>query len=645
MSTHADRLREAFKPRPVENLTVDSWAERYRILSPSMAAVPGPFDTSRVEVARGPMRSFTEPGVKTVTLKTCTQLLKTTCIENLLGFLIHQRPGPILCAFPKEDMVRSFSKERLASMARATPALREILGEVMRDKSLESLGYKSFPGGFVALESAGSPTNLASRPIRVTLADEIDKFSDLKYEGDPILLLEERTATFPNALHVRACSPTVEETSRIEKSYNESDQRKPFVACPHCGHEQHLRFFTHVQWQKDENGNHLPLTAAIFCESCGAEWTEEQRRKLITTKGGVKWYQTRCFECCGESQDPAETRKWRWDSDNIVGRAVCSHCGKDAVSNAHAGFTASKLYSPHLTVASLTEQWITSKDDLSQKQVFYNTALGEAYSAQAGRRIEVHYLAERREDFGKALPRPIMRLTCGVDVQDDRLEAHVLGFGHPEEIWSVYYKMIQGSPGDRETWEKLDEFLQLRFPHSIAPGVSLPISATCIDSGGHHTQSVYAFCQPKAARNIWAIKGTSSRKGDPVWLIPKSRVSRDWGYRPQMIGVDVAKDHLRQMLMTEGHGPGFLHLPLERSEGWLHQLTAESPIYERKAGVTIRRWHLPRGRSNEAWDTAVYAYAAMEGLKAVRGIKMEKVAAEFELQALKAQVLRSDGDE
>jgi len=635
MTTQRRRLDKAFRPRPVLDLTVDQWADEFRFLAPSVAALPGPFRTSRIEVARGPMRAVTEPGVHTITLKSCTQLMKTTVCENILGYFIHQAPCPILCAFPKVDMVKSFSKERLAPMVRATPVLRAIIGDVTKDKSEESLAFKQFPGGYVALESAGSATNLAARPIRVTMADEIDKMEDLKFEGDPLLLLEERTSTFENALHVRCCSPTVDETSRIEKSYNESDQRRPYLACPHCSHLQTLDFFRHVQWAKSEDGKeHFPLTAAIYCESCGAEWAEDQRRKLITTEGAVRWYQTRPFKCCGVHQEPMKARHWEWDDAAQCGYALCSECNKRAVSNAHAGFTASKLYSPFVTVVTLAEQWLRSKDDLAQRQVFYNTALGQSFAARAATRVEAHVLADRREKFPDALPKEILVLTCGVDDQGDRLEAHVIGWASPEEAWSVHYEIFPGDPSKPEVWGRLDEFLRSSFPS--AWGIPFRIRATCIDTGGHHTEMAYRYCQPKASRNIWAIKGSSwSKRGDPVWPVPKSFKTRrksDLGFKPHVIAVDSAKDHLRDMLLTEEHGPGFFHIPEQRSTPWLEQLTAEQCIFEKKAGVTVRKWHLPRGRANEAFDTLVYGYAALCGLKAVRGLNMERLAVEMPRQ-------------
>ena len=59
-----------------------------------------------------------------------------------------------------------------------------------------------------------------------------------------------------------------------------------------------------------------------------------------------------------------------------------------------------------------------------------------------------------------------------------------------------------------------------------------------------------------------------------------------------------------------------------------------SKVFEKRAGATVRRWHLLRGRVNEAFDTLIYAYAALCGLRAVRGVKMDKTLALIETLGL-----------
>lgn len=181
------------------------------------------------------------------------------------------------------------------------------------------------------MASAGSPSNLAMRAIRIVLLDEIDKYETTK-EGDPVALAEERTATFTtNRLSIRACSPTWKETSRIYKSYMEGDQRKPFVECPHCGHSQVLDFFEHVRWGTNEDGSHRPETAHIHCESCGAEWSEAERLKIISTRHAIQHRQTKIFHCCASRQDPLIERRWEWDDAHQVGYAICKECERRGV--------------------------------------------------------------------------------------------------------------------------------------------------------------------------------------------------------------------------------------------------------------------------------------------------------------------------
>jgi phage terminase large subunit GpA-like protein len=628
---HKQRIERAFAFRPIPTQNLPAWCDSHRHLAASSGAISGAWRTARFEIARGPMMAMSERGVRTITCKVATQTLKTELVNNVLAFHICESPCPILLVLPKEDSVRSYSKERFAPMVRATPALRAVLGDVMRDKSLEALNFKQFPGGFLAMESAGSPTNLASRPIRLTLCDEVDKYSDTA-EGDALLLAEERTSTFPDALHIRCSSPTIDGESRIDKSYQDGDQRRAFVKCPHCRREQTMEFFksptgAHVDWNKSEDGEHFPNTAALYCEECGSEWSEAQRLQLVTTAHAIRWQQTRPFTCCNVRQEPLKTRKWDWDDEAQCGYATCTECNKRAVPNHHASFTASKLYSPVITVPELASKWIECKDEIASKQMFVNTQLGLTFSAQTGRRVETHSLAARREAFGDVIPPAVIRLTCGVDSQGDRLEAHIVGWGHPEEAWSIHYEIFPGDPAKAELWERLDEFLASSFPHAYG---AMRISATCVDSGGQHTEMCYRFCQPRAARNVWAIKGSSwSKRGDPVWPVPKTRKTRDWGYKPVVIAVDSAKDHIRQMLFTDEPGPGYFHIPAERSDAWLEQMTAEQPVYEKKGGVMVRKWMLPRGRANESFDTTVYAFAALCGLKSVRGLKMERAAADM----------------
>lgn len=634
-----EEMRLGLRPQPRMNLP--DWADKYRRLNSQVSAIGGAWRTSRVEVARGPMMAVTEPGVQTITIMCCTQLMKTSILENIIGYHAHMNPCPILLTQPKQDAVKTFAKEKLAPMVRATPALQPLIQDRARGGQ-DTINFKEFPGGFLAMESAGSPTNLAMRAIKITLADEIDKYETTK-EGDPVILLEERTATFgPSALHVRTCSPTWEETSRINRSYQQSDQRRPFIKCPHCEWEQTIAFFRHVQWQKGDDGEHFTNTAAIICENCGVVWSEAERQNLITTAFAIRWYQTRKFICCDVQQDPMQERLWDWDDENQVGYAVCKVCSQHAVSNHHAGYNAGKLYSPFNSVVDMADKWMMAKDDTESKQTFYNTQEGIPFSANASKKVEPHKLLARCEPFPLAevpgddreaiiVPVGAACLAAGIDVQsggmahEGRLECEVVAWGLGDESWSIEHRVFNGDPALPTVWGKLDEYLLSGFPYEL--GGSMRILAACLDSGGHNTQDAYNFARARVNRNIWAIKGASDRSGQwsPVWPAPAKKSDKfRTGWKPIMIGVNAAKEAVRNHLRVDEHGPGFAHFPVGRTQEYFGQLTSESLILEKINGTPVRRWSAKKGHANEALDCRVYAYAALQGLLIVRKFNMQR---------------------
>ena len=625
---------KAFRPKP--SMTLVQWADERRRLSTVASAFGGRWRTSRFEIARGPMLATTEPGVETITCMVATQTLKTELLLNIIGYHADLDPCPMLLVQPKEDAAEIFSKERLAPMIRATPALAVMADDRVRG-GRNTIRYKEFPGGFLAMAYAGSPTELAMRPIRIALMDEIDKYETTK-EGDPVLIAEERTATFrANRLKVRVCSPTWEETSRVAKSYGESDQRKPFVACPHCGHWQTLDFFRNVHWPKTPEGGHLPAMAALFCEACGVdgmtrqpiegkEWDESQRLRMVTTPGAIRWHQCAKFTCCGEEQEPEKIRRWRWDEKTQVGLAECSHCGNTPLSNKHAGFHASKLYSPVTTIPEIAEKWIAAKDDPESKQVFYNTQLAIPFALQAMRRVEPNSLMARREKYEHQVPEGVLVLTAGVDVQsggsanEGRLEIEVTGWGMGFESWSIDYSVLEGDPATLDLWKRLDEHLAKLWKDWLNRGRG--IEAVCIDTGGHSTESVYRYCAGRVKRNVWGIKGRNDMGGvwSPVWPAPQKYDPKKFrtGYRPIMIGVNAAKEAVRELLLVEEHGVGFQHFPLDRPNNYFEQLTSEKLLLEYKDGKAKKFWKVTKGQANEALDARVYSYAALRGLMFVR---------------------------
>ncbi len=397
-----------------------------------------------------------------------------------------------------------------------------------------------------------------------------------------------------------------------------------------------LDFFRDVKWSRapEDETRHLPRTAAVYCECCGSRWSEAQRLRALQT---ARWHQCAPYTCCGVRHEPLEdyARAWRaldadanaetaidsvwdwWASDlHAVYRVKCPKCGAWAVDNRHAGFTASKLYSPWAKdrPSEIAAKWLASYRDEVLKQVWWNTQLGQAYRLRAGKEVKVEVLAARAERWAGEVPEGVGALTCGADVQSDRVEMEIVGWGIDEESWNIAYEVIEGDPSTPDVWREVDNVLLRTYRRE--DGRPFSIMAACIDSGGHHTQAVYQFCKERIGRRVYAIKGEAARAGQrsPVWPNKKPTRRTKSTYRPVILGVNAAKDSIRARLALDAPGPGYMHFPADRDRNYYAQLVSERIAVREFAGHRFYVWELPPGRANEALDCRVYAYSALAGL-------------------------------
>ncbi|MFQ5473940.1 MAG: terminase gpA endonuclease subunit, partial [Dehalococcoidia bacterium] len=246
-----------------------------------------------------------------------------------------------------------------------------------------------------------------------------------------------------------------------------------------------------------------------------------------------------------------------------------------------------------------------------------------------GASVDEMDLISRREDWSSELPQHtdlpdgVAVLTMGVDVQADRIEYEVVGWGRGEESWSIRYGRIYGDvKQDPAVLEELDRLLGRAWTH--AKGFPLWIRGACIDSG-YATQAVYHYCKPRLRRAlpnglpqfVFAIKGRS-QAGRTVW--PEASTSTR-GLKSRInlwtLGVDAAKEQIYSRLGILKPGPGYCHFPADRPLRYFEQLTAEQMVARYRAGRRAVVWELKvAGRPNEALDCRVYAYAAITGLRA-----------------------------
>ena len=552
-----NNTKKVFRPPP--DLKISEWADTHRRLSPENSAEAGQWSTTRAEYQREIMDAFNDPNIQRIVVMTSSQVGKTELVLNAIAYYMDQDASPMLCVQPTLAMAQSFSKDRLASMIRDTKKIKDLVADARSRDSSNTVLHKKFPGGHLSLVGSNSAAGLASRPIRVLLLDEVDRYElSAGSEGSPVDLAIARTKTFWNRKIYMCSTPTIKGISKIEAAFEESDKRFFMVPCPECKIKQRL-IWKNVVWDEDK-----PETATYVCEDCGSVIDEAKKPWML--KHG-EWQAT---------ETSVET----------------------------AGFHISELYSPWSTWASMAQNFLEAKKMPEMLKTFINTSLGESWEEQGDGAEHEGLLARRLNYDGLSLPEDILIATCGVDTQKDRLEAQVMGWGKNYEAWVIEYKVFWGDPNAVNVWNELDLYLKSRF--KTESGRSIRISATCIDSGGHHSQRVYSFTKPRQGRRIFAIKGASVA-GKPIVSKPTFVGKNQTAL--YSVGTDTAKENIFARLNAEDDETT-LHFPADLEEEYFKQLTAEKRITKWIRGRKSLAWKQIRPR-NEALDVTVYNFAAI----------------------------------
>lgn len=586
----ADFYRQ-LKPRP--RLTVSQWADRYRHLPQESSAEHGPWKTSRAPYLEDIMNAILDPAVHTVVVMTASQIGKSEALNNILFYFAHQDPCPILLIQPALTDAEDYSKSRIAPSIRDSAVLREIFHEEKARSSNNTIFKKNFNGGRMVLVGANSPSGLSSKPVRIVLADEIDRYEATK-EGSPVKLAEQRTLTFFNRKMILTSTPSTKGFSEIEKWYKKSDQRRYFVVCPECKSEiilkwQESKDRKNVVWDKDENGNHLTETAKYCCQECGVLLTNNQIKEMALHG---KWKATAPF-------------------NGIVG---------------FGEFTALNAPWKDTSMASLAKEFVECKGVPDDLKTFVNLKLGECWEDES-EQVNVNAIYERREIYGLIVPREACFITCAADIQKDRIEALTVAWGLDEEAWIMEHRIFYGdtseisrnlgktdidqltfdevSDFDAENrvegvWKQFDEFRKITYEHES--GELLRISVCCIDSS-YNTDQVYNYVKPREKYWIYAIKGDDGI-GKPAVSRPSTKNKKK--IHLHTVGTFTVKDSIKARLSRQRPGPGYFHFPDRVDLEFCEQLGSEKKVT--KNGKV--KWEKERTR-NEAWDLLCYNFAAL----------------------------------
>ena len=583
MSVYIPAFQSGLKPDPYVDYV--EWANSNFRLTKESSVEPGKYRTSRTPWVEEILRELSpqSPTQEVVVIKP-TQMAFTTIANVMLCCIAHRYPGPAMFVQPTDDMVKRHSKKKLAPTVRAIPCLDGVIQPTRSRDAGNTLLLKEFPGGSWTLTGSNSPVSARSDSIRYLILDDYDGFvQDAGGEGEPGDLFKNRTDAFGNKKKIYINStPTLKETSHIEKEWEESSQGSFNVPCPICGEMQYLEFGGPdaefgIKFTRDDDGQIVDIW--YVCQHCRGRVDEWQKTEMLLNGLYIHKY---------------PNRKKR-------------------------GFKINSQYSPvgWLSWLQIAEEFLKAakalkRGDSKKMKKWVNTRQAESWE-EDGEQPEWGRLSARAEPY-KVLSVPYSAglVTAGVDTQDNRLEVVITAWGRGEESWVIYQSALHGDPDRPEVWSQLDELLFRSYQHES--GAELHIESMGIDTGGHKTQAVYNYCRSRAPV-VFALKGSSSA-GKPVLGPPTKqdiayngkKLKRGVALYP--IGTDIAKGTIYNRLKIETIGPGYTHFQLGLNDEFYRQLTAEKLVTSyNKQGFATKKWVKTRER-NDALDCAVYAYAA-----------------------------------
>ena len=556
--------------KPRERLTVSKWADSNRILTSISSNETGLWRTSRTPYLKEPMDclSLASP-ISKVVLMFPAQVGKTECSLNWLGYIMDHAAAPVMVVLPDLQVRDKWVKQRLEPMLKETTVLAKMLGQLKSRDSSNTQSIKEFPGGIMVLGGANSEASLSSMPIKYIIADELDQFAwTLRRGSDPLNLVQERQNNFPTRKILLISTPTIQDASRIEEAYEDSDQRRYYVPCPSCEETQPL-VWNNLRWNQQ-------LTDCWYvCECCGHNITENHKTSMLA-RG--YW----------QSQNP--------DADPTT-----------------RGYHLNALYSPiglGLRWLDLAKQWVKVQGSPKDHQDFTNLKLAETWQDRS-HAVKPKHLQELAESWAcRTVPEGALVLTAGVDVQKNRLALQILGHGRHNQTYTIDYIEIPGDPERPEVWMALAE--KLNTPLENIYGRRMVIQATAIDSG-YLTNDVYCFVRSRGARRLMAIKG----KNSPGGLLLAARPSKQdvtvrgkvvkGGVDLWLVSGDTGKHTLYGRIEKDREASAnhrFLHFNEDLDEDYYSMLTAETLDHR------TNKWVLRKGRRAEALDTWIYALAA-----------------------------------
>lgn len=587
-----ERVASGVKPRDL--LSVSQWADRYRELKSGTNA-PGRWHTALTPYLAEIMDALSEhSAVRQVTFIKSSGVGGTEALYCWLGYVMqHLQNKDMLVVVPTLELRDRSFNPRLAKMLDETQVLADLVTTSMRNKANRGDLLEYGARSRIIKAGANSPDSLRSDHLPYVICDEVDAFPwDVGGEGDPMTLIENRQRTFSRAKTYLVSTPTIAGASRIDQQYQRSDRRRYHVPCPHCGEFQNLEF----------GGRDTPY---------GLKWRTAPLLEGEVLGDGRKqvteaWYVCKhCAAIIDEGHKTEMLSRGRW----IAERPQIKH---------HRGYHLNALYAPiglGLGWKKVAQKWLDAQGDSAELKSFINTYLGEPWREE-GEDIEGISLISRLEDYPPREQLPIVLVTAWTDVQKDRIETTVIGWGVGEESWVLAHDITPADTARVEMWA--DDLDAIHAEHRVqAAGIDAKYNTDAV----HVYCKTRKYCVPTQGMDGWrpVVEDEKKRR-------QRLRVKRKRGMPNEPIGTWAAKSLIYSRLKLivrpgEPVPPGYIHWPREATfdDEYFKQVASERLVTRFKGTRPVQEWEQTRPR-NEALDCLVGNLAIMR----LSGVKLDQ---------------------
>lgn len=588
-------MAKAWAPPPKVDYL--QWAEANIVFSKRESEYPGPYNRDLFPYFDEILRALSpDDPCRVITLRKSAQIGGTVLANIFTGGSLDMDPSDLLYIHPTENNATRWSKMKLVPMLKGTTALREIFPMRARDGQ-DSVLYKERRDGqgAILISGANSPSGLSMVTVGRQVQDDLAKWQP-NAAGDPEKQADSRSQGREFAKVFKPSTALVQPGCKITKNFEAGSQEFFHVPCPQCGHEHVLEWENMLANLVEDR----PEDVHFNCPDCGFPIQEHHRNEM--------------------------TRQGRWIAE------------KPEAQRYHRSFHIWAAYSVLMSWERIARRYLEAKGDPQAERVFRNDVLGLAYSIK-GEAPPWEDLRDRAaaSDYDRAgtMPAQVLLLTIGIDIQKDRCEWQVIGWGRNRDRYVIDYGVVPGHISEPETQKLLDGVVKQEW--RFASGTRRAADRAAVD-GNYSTEDVWEWAKRHPRSRVIMVRGGNK---DSAPLIEKVRKEVDqktgkkrrWASRFFNFNASALKMGLYRSLVKVDPGErAYVGFPRGLEDDYFQQLTAERRVEKKRNGFTYYEWEKDAEQRNEALDTMNQAEAAALNL-GLRTMK-DQVWDAYEVRAL-----------